>query len=467
MIVSKFGGSSLRDAAGCAAIADIICEKNSGDAVIVLSALQGVTDRLAQAVSASLDNWESAELIRADIECLHATIAGECIKRDDIRSEVLSAVSAVLARLGRLLRGVGYTGEATPRVKDEIMSMGERLCVRIMAGLISDRGVPVTWYDGDAIPLIARGEWGCGSGDIAGIREGLPPVFASRGRDDGPVLVTGYFGRRASGEALTFGRGGSDYVAALLADALQAEKLEIWKDVDGFLSGSPEMIDDTRFIERLSYDEAAELAYFGANILHPRTVEPLLDRSVPIEIKNTFRPQRRGTWIAARGEVSSGIVKSVTCDRNVALLRIHGPDVGYTIGLLSTLVTTLAGRSINIRSVMTSQTCINILLDRPDLDTACRMLTSLHPEGIDIIEPEADIGLVAVVGQGLLESRHCLSDIMTSLYESAVHVEMIISGASKVAAYIIVPLHEMEASVRIVHNIMLAKQRAGEGVACE
>lgn len=467
MIVRKFGGSSLRDAAGLCTIADIIGDASQEGSIIVLSAIQGVTDMLAQAVCASLECWASAERILTGIVDIHSTLADECIEQDDIRSDVVFSISDIFLRLERLLRGVGYTGEATPRVKDEIMSMGERLSVRLMAGMLACRGVPVTRYDGDSIPLIAHGAWGSGCGDITRIRESLPAVFEAVQERGGCTLVTGYFGRTANGDVLTFGRGGSDYVAALLADALQAEKLEIWKDVDGFLSGSPEMVEGGVFLERLSYDEAAELAYFGANILHPRTVEPLLERCVPIEIKNTFRPGRRGTWIADQKRVSSGIVKSVTCDRNVALLRIHGADVGYTIGLLANLVSRLSSRSINIRSVMTSQTCINILLDRPDLETACRMLCGLHPEGVDKIEPVDDIGLVAVVGEGLLESRHCLADIMTSLYESAVHIEMIVSGASRVAAYIIVPLPDMIESVRIVHNTILKKYRATSEVSCE
>jgi aspartate kinase len=304
--------------------------------------------------------------------------------------------------------------------------------------------------------MIAYGEFGNGSADLQKTRKALPDSFDPIFRSGTIPIVTGFFGRNEEGQPLTFGRGGSDYAAAVLADALSAERLEIWKDVDGFLSGSPEIVENGRLLHSLSYDEAAELAYFGAKILHPRSVEPLLDKNIPIVIRNTFKPGDVGTWIGTDRYRSKELIKSVTFDRNVALLRIHGADVGYAVGLLSALVSKLSGEGINIRSVMTAQTCINILLDKGDLDKAHRLIVPLHPEGVDSIEGRDNIGLVAVVGEGLSDSETSLAQVMTALNEAGTHVEMVISGASKVAAYFIVKADRLEGAVRTVHDVIFA-----------
>jgi len=458
MIVRKFGGSSLRGSDEMLQIADIIIKRKDNPMIIVLSAFSGVTDKLQTAIHNALHNEPGLTRSIIDLKEFHNSIVLAAISNEKTREDILKGIENIFQKLLRLLKGVSYTNEAIPRIKDEIMCFGERLSVRIMAGIIRDKGEPVGITESDEVSLIAHGEWGNGNADLKLIEEMLPADMNVKLRTANIQLVTGYFGRTDEGVPITFGRGGSDYVAALYAAALNAEKLEIWKDVDGFLSGSPEMVHDGRFLERLSYDEAAELAYFGAKILHPRTVEPFLQKRIPIEIRNTFQPDMSGTLIGMKGAVSTGVVKSVTFDRDVALLRVHGVDVGYTVGLLSKLVSSLSQNKINIRSVMTSQTCINILLDSNELESAHELLKELHPEGIDAIEPIVDIGLVAVIGEGLLESQDSLATIILDLYSSGIHVDLIVSGASKVASYFIVPAERLTESVRIVHKSLLSVQ---------
>jgi aspartate kinase len=358
----------------------------------------------------------------------------------------------VMDRLQRLLKGVTYTGEATGRTRDHILSLGERMSVTILCGCLQSMGVKASGVETDSIGMVAYGEWGNGTVHLCktekSLRNYFQPLFA------GSVLpvVTGFFGQTEEGEPITFGRGGTDYSAAVIASALDAERLEIWKDVDGFLSGAPDIIRDCRLLTSLSYDEAAELSYFGAKILHPRTVEPLFKKSIPVVIRNTFYPKGVGTWIGPDSYVREGVVKSVTFDRNVAMIRVHGADVGYTVGLLASLVSHLSEAGINIRSVMTAQTCINILLDRGSLLEGYDHLQSIHQNGIDGIEPVENIGLVAIVGEGLSTARDSLSRAITALTQSGNHIEMIVSGASRVAAYFIVREDQLENAVQAVHT---------------
>lgn len=452
MVVMKFGGSSLTSGAAFRQIAEIILANRFSRKVVVLSAVGGVTQMLLDAIEEALVSETVADATVERLRRVHGEIVASAIANTAIQEATLQCIDLALAPLARLLKGVALTGEATGRVRDSIVVTGERMSVRLMAGVISDCGGAAEAMDSDVLGVPATGNFGSGSADLAQARRVLPDAFDRLFRENQIPLVTGFFGANAQGEVLTFGRGGSDYAAAVLAGALGATRLEIWKDVDGFLSGSPELVDCGHLLQSLSYDEAAELAYFGASILHPRTVEPLLERQIPIVIRNVFQPEGLGTWIDGQRHVSVAVAKSVTFDRNMALLRVHGVDVGYTVGLLSELVTALSARQINIRSVMTSQTCINLLIDRAALRPAHTLLQALSPAGVDVIDARENLGLVAIVGEGLDAAEAVLPRCMMALHQAGIHIELTVAGASRVAAYLIVRGEMLDEAVRVVHQ---------------
>jgi len=452
MVVMKFGGSSLTSGAAFKQIAEIILANRFSRKVVVLSAVGGVTERLLDAIERALVSETVAAATVEMLRRVHGEIVASAIANTAIQEETLKSIDLALAPLARLLQGVALTGEATGRVRDAIIVTGERLSVRLMAGVISDCGGAAEALDSDVLGVPATGDFGGGNADLTQARRVLPDAFDRLFRENQIPLVTGFFGANGQGEPLTFGRGGSDYAAAVLAGALGATRLEIWKDVDGFLSASPELVDNAQVLHALSYDEAAELAYFGASILHPRTVEPLLERQIPIVIRNVFKPEGLGTWIDVDRHVSEAVVKSVTFDRNIALLRVHGVDVGYTVGLLSELVTALSARHINIRSVMTSQTCINLLIDRAALRPAHALLQALSLGGVDVIEPRENLGLVAIVGEGLDTAEAVLARCMIALHTAGIHIELTVAGASRVAAYLIMRGEMLDEAVRVVHQ---------------
>jgi aspartate kinase len=450
--VMKFGGSSLKDPKSLLEIADIIKKNSFSWRVVVLSAVSGVTNRLISATDAALENEgtvpDSVEAIRK----IHEPLVQAVVEDPAVRAETSRSLDEIFGRLKKLLKGVAYTGEATQRTRDHILSLGERMAVHLMSGCLTCNGVRTRPVETDSIGMFAYGPFGKGTVDLARSRKPLSRYFHELFHDGFLPCVTGFFGETEDGQPITFGRGGTDYSAAVIANALEAERLEVWKDVDGFLTGSPEYVVDPQLLSSLSYDEAAELSYFGAKILHPRTVEPLIALKIPIVIRNTFKPEAVGTWIGPDRHLREGIVKSVTYSKNAGMLRLHGPDVGYAVGLLSQLVSQLSGLDINIRSVMTSQTCINILLDRTDLQKAYHHLKSLKLESIDTLEPEEKISIVAVVGEGLDMAEGLVSRVIQSLAQADVHTEMIIAGASRVAAYFIVDEDKLKAAVTGVHD---------------
>jgi len=265
-------------------------------------------------------------------------------------------------------------------------------------------------------------------------------------------VITGYFGCTVEGKITTFGRNGSDYCAAVIADGIDASRLEIWKDVDGFMSADPRIVKDAKNIDRLSYYEAAELSYFGAKILYPRTVEPLIKKDIPLHIKNIYCPEREGTVIRNGSYERTKIVKSITYNREISVLRIHGPGVGYKPGIIAEIGRILSDTGINIYSVITSQTCINLLLDLSDSRRSYEALKKLAGGVIERIDREGNIALIAVVGNGLLKSKGVAAKVFSAVAEEKINVEMISSGASEVAYYFIVQKKDLDSAVRAVHR---------------
>jgi len=446
----KFGGSSLRDSKSISHTASIIKENSFSNRIVVVSAVFGVTNILEKAVIGSLENEPVSKINR--LKELHHDLADNLISDKDLCSRVKRDMDSILDRTAKMLKGVFYTREATPRIKDAVLSTGERLSAILMAGCLKNIGVNATAVESDQIGMVTEGMWGNGTVAINEARKNMRPFFQKLFKDGTLPVVTGFFGSTRSGDAITFGRGGSDYSAAVFARVLKASYLEIWKDVKGFLTGAPNNVTKARLISALSYEEAAELAYFGAKILHPRTVEPLTDKGIPIVIRSTFYPESPGTWIGPDAYISKEIVKSVTYDRNVALIRAYGANIGYAVNLLSEMVSGLSSASINIRSVFTSQTYINILLNETDLITGFDVLSEKNISGIDELEKAANLGLIAIVGHGIADAKEVVSRAFSSLTEKGIDVDLVLSGASRVASYFLVKEEMLSEAVSIIHN---------------
>ncbi|MCX7218145.1 MAG: ACT domain-containing protein, partial [Burkholderiales bacterium] len=275
---------------------------------------------------------------------------------------------------------------------------------------------------------------------------------------DGVIVVPGFYGVDQNGKTTLFGRGGSDYSAASIAACLGAESLDVWKDVDGFLSADPGTVSAPRSIAQLNYLEAAELSYFGPKILHPRTVEPLFDRDIPIRILNITRPERGlqpYTIIDDQRRVTHDVVKSVTSTEDVAILKLHGPGVGFKPGILAQVTNTLDQHGINIKSVLTAQTAINLLVSREQLDAAYAALIEHHLAGVVEVSRNAAVAIVAVVGDGVLDASDVGSAIASRALSAAlaggVRVCLAAAGASEVAAYMLVHEEDRKLALQAVH----------------
>jgi aspartate kinase len=266
------------------------------------------------------------------------------------------------------------------------------------------------------------------------------------------VLVPGFFGVSKTGDVTTFGRGGSDYSAAVVAAALGAEILEVWKDVPGYMSADPRFVPEARLIPTLSYDEAAELSYFGAKILHPRTIEPLRKMKINIAVKDTLNPDATGSLITSRGPRFRDLVKSVAHDTGIAILKVHGYGVGARPGVLASVSRALTEKGINIKSVVTSQTCISLLLEEKDADKGYHAIQGLTPRPFRRLEKIVDVALVGIVGEGLLRRKGIAARCFTAVANRSVNIEMISMGPSEVALYFIVRTSDLKRAVEAIHS---------------
>jgi aspartate kinase len=451
MKVIKIGGGSLKGKGNIEDILTLIAERGQGH-VIVVSALSGITDRLIDSMTEALQSDAAIPSIISHLKNKHILVARHVIPKGKFYQKYTRDLSDHLNQLERLYYGLNFTKEITPKIADVIGSFGERLSADLLASALRSQGLQATYHMPHKIGLITDGKFGDATANLPLTARNLQKNLLPLLKKGMIVIVPGFFGVSEKGDITTFGRGGSDYSAAVVAAAMGAEILEVWKDVPGYMSADPKFIPEAQLIPLLSYDEAAELSYFGAKILHPRTIEPLRRIKLNIAVKNTMNPDAPGSLITSRSKRTRGFIKSVAHDTDIAILKVHGSGVGARPGVLANISSTLTESGINIKSVVTSQTCISLLLAGKDVDKGYRALKDLIPRPYRRLEKVQEIALVGIVGEGLLRRKGIAGRCFTAVAERSVNVEMISLGPSEVALYFIVRNNDLQKTLEAIHN---------------
>lgn len=454
MIVMKFGGTSV----GSAPMIDRVCQIIASappERVIVVSAMSGITDALHDILKRVVRDEGAIAPFLDDLRRRHmdAMRMGNATSVETQR--VGDEVDALLQRIERLLYGIAYTEETTGKTRDLAVSFGERLSVRVLAGLLRSRGVSAEPVDGDDAGMLTDGVFGNASPLMPAIEHNLQRTVLSRVKTGVTPVLTGYFGCDAAGHVTTFGRGGSDFVGSIVAAAMRAERLEVWKDVDGFLTADPRIIKEAAPIDEMTYDEAAELAYVGAKVLHPRTVEPLRELHIPIIVRNTAKPDAPGTRIAASATLSKRTLRSATTRDGLAILKIYGPGMAYTPGVGEKVFTVLGRAKVNVYNMAASQASFALLIGEEDLDRGLKAIEGIREGIIQSVEGIPDMSLVCVVGRGIGSTHGTAGKIFTSVGRAGVNIEMISVGASDIALNFVVKRRDKEAVVRAIHGEFL------------
>lgn len=472
-IVMKFGGSSIRDAERVTLVADLIAQRiREGYApAVVVSAMGKTTNELERAGALALVDG----IVRVDeMRKLHLEVLDELALPATVGYEVRQ----LLRELESLLDGVSMVRELTPRTKDLLVSFGERMSCRIVAGQLKQA------HDISAVPVEAwtlglRTEGGHGEARIDEacydeIARGLRGFIVER--DEVPV-ITGYVGHDEDGRVTTLGRGGSDLTATTLARAGAGDQplfaeVQVWKDVDGLMSADPNAVESAVNVPFCSYDEAAELAYFGASILHPTALRPAQVGQCPVRIKNSYNPEHPGTLIAspkriaeerALQELEKPCLTAITTKRGVTLVDIVSTRMQGSPGFLAAIFEVFERDGVSVDVVATSEVSVSLTLD-PKAHLGSEARRFLSPKGLARLEAIARVDVKkerAVVSfiADMKRSTELIARVFTVLAEKGIKVEMLSQGASKVNISLVVLDSDAELALRIIHDEFFGERR--------
>src|SRR3990172_1844589 len=451
-IIVKFGGTSVGDSQRIKNIAKSIKEiKKDNEVVIVVSALNGVTDYLIKmgenARTGHLDRVAS-EL--QEIRKRHIETIEKALSNLSIRKEVVEEIKANIDYLEKILGGISTLGEMTPRSRDQVLSFGERLSTPIVLGALKDLKLIAKHFTG--------GEAGIVTDDLFG--EANPLMSVSKLKiiktlepllSKGIIpVISGFIASTQRGDTTTFGRGGSDYTATILGAALSADEVWICTDVDGILT-------DDRTIPQISYPEALEMTVFGAKAMHPRALEPAMEYKIPVRVKNTFNMTSQGTLISQRKSIAKGeIVKSVATIRNVSLINIGGAGMVGRPGIAAKIFDILSRAGINILMISqsVSEANISMIVRKDHLEKAVNTLEiSLLGKGVaDQVNAEDDVGVVAVIGAGMSGTPGVAARVFKAIADKGINVRMIAQGSSELDISFVVKEDDCEEAVKTIHN---------------
>jgi aspartate kinase len=451
MIVCKFGGTSVQDAAAVERVAAIIKERLEEKPVVVASAMGKTTNCLLQVARGAADGkrQEALDLLSTlkDKHLKEAQKLGISVGQGD---EVGDAIFSQFKEMGNIVKGLSILGELTPRSLDAIASFGERLSTTILTKAFRDRGIPARLMDARqcvitddqftrAAPLFELTE--------PAIREHLKPALKA---GEVPVLQ-GFIGSTRSGITTTIGRGGSDYSAAIIGAALDAYDIQIWTDVDGIMTCDPRMVPEARRVRVISFDEAAELAYFGAKVLHPATILPAVQKKIPVHVLNSYKPSQEGTLITDEAPPCENPVKSIAFKSGISIINITSTRMLMAHGFLKKIFEIFDHFKVPVDVVSTSEVSVSLTLD--ETSTLWDVVTELRKIGE--VKVEGGKAIVCCVGDSLRSIAGVPHLVFSAVQEVTIH--MISQGASAINITFVIDDDQLPRVVRGLHDVFFQK----------
>lgn len=455
----KFGGTSMGSAERIRVAAAICAEqKQHRPVVAVVSAMAKVTDLL-------LDTLRKAEAgDDLGLECnlqLLATRHRECCKdllQGETRSIAMTGVEALIADFARISHGVRMLGERPPRSVDEAIAIGERLSALLISAYLNCSGTPAQAVNGAEV-IVTDAVFGNATPLMDETRKRADQVLRPILGEGRIPVVTGFNGATLDGRPTTLGRGGSDFSASILAAALDASELWIWTDVDGIMSADPRSVPNARVLDELTYNEAAELAYNGAKVLHPRTLAPLIDKQIPVWSKNSFARDLPGTRIVSATKTKPG-PRAVTSMSNVTLISIEPASAAISgTRIMARALEALASANAEVLAFSSSsyRQSFCFLVRNDELSATLSMLEAdlaleLTHGYLKPIEVDGNVGLLAVVGEGMRGTAGLAGRIFDSISRQKVNIIAIAQGSSEITISIVVHRDGLERAIRAVHE---------------
>jgi aspartate kinase len=440
MIVLKFGGTSVQNAEWMDKALDIAADQLGRSPVLVSSAMSKVTDMLLDiaACSEKGEEQKAADLIEAVRE-KHISTADEFLTGSNL-IDALSKIKTHIEKLASLSKGLLLLRECTLRSSDTLVSFGEILSTTLLYFRAKERGISAELLDSRDF-IVTDSEFSEAS-----------PIFEETDRKiqelvqpaKGRLLIAqGFIGRNKNGVTTTLGRGGSDYTATIIGGALEAEEVQIWTDVDGIMTTDPRVIPDARTISEISYEEAAELAFFGAKVVHPSTIQPAVRKNIPVVVKNTRKPE--GAFSKITSNVEEKGLRAIAGKKNISLINIESSRMLNAYGFLSRIFSIFEKYRTPVDLVATSEVSVSMTIDNPK---------QLEPIGEELKElgtfyAESGKSIICLVGQDFWKDSSYIARVFTAL--EGLPVRMVSLGSSDINLSLVVPEKEMEEAIKRLH----------------
>jgi aspartate kinase len=460
-IVMKFGGTSVGTGENIRNVADLVTQyaKNDCRVAVVVSALAGVTNNLIEvACQAKKSDEKHIEAFIKELLQKHLEAVSAAINSKQIQKEVIQIIEKTISELEKVLTGICYVGELTPKSKDYVVSFGERLSAPIVWGAIKDHKLETQCFTGKEAGIVTDSNFGEADPLMNFtthlIRERLEPLL-----EKGVIpVLTGFIAANQDGIVTTVGRGGSDYTATILGVALQVNEVWIWTDVDGIMTTDPKIVPSARILPQLSYQEAAEMAIFGAKAMHPRALGPVIKENIPVRIRSVFHPENPGTLITKEPNAKvTEAVKAVAMIKDVAMLNINGAGMVGAPGSYAKVFDVLGKNNINVMMISTaaSEANISMIIKRGLLGRAISNLEiALLERGgvINEVTSEDDVAVIAVMGANMKGTLGVASKIFSTVAKKGINIRMIAQGSSELNISFVVKEKDGVAVVRAIHE---------------
>jgi aspartate kinase len=445
-IVMKFGGTSVADAAALENVATIVAARHEAAPVVVVSAMSGVTDALLASTRLAGENLvdEAIDSLRETFE-RHRRAAEELLPRESSDS-FINHLNGAASQISELLKTSAADPETRRATQDAVVSFGELLSSALLAELLKHRGVKAQQVDPRHC-IVTDDEYTCAAPlmreTIASTRQSLLPLIET----NTVAVVGGFVGATSNGNTTTLGRGGSDYTAALVGAALNSTEIQIWTDVTGVLTADPRVVPNAHTVDRLSYSEAAELAYFGAKVLHPKTIQPAIEDRIPVRICNSRAPHERGTVVGPQTETSPRTIKAIAHKTGVTTVQITSARMLGAYGFLRALFEVFERHRTVVDVVTTSEVSVSLSLD--DDSSLPAIVNEL--EQLGTVRVEKGRAIICVVGEGLRGTPGIAAQVFSTI--SDINVTLISQGASSINFTFAIEQTRVEEAVRRLHDV--------------
>jgi len=469
-LVMKFGGTSVGSVDALVNATRIIRDANKDweRVVVVTSAMSGVTNLLLDsAASASQGMVDSLPEAESTLRGKHFSAADSLIKDEKLRERTKAEIDALIQSLVSLCRAIAVLGEASPRALDAVASLGERMSVRLLGAIVNDVGIKAKAIESSEF-VITNEHYQNAHPDLAETTKKTGGILNPLMDKYIIPITTGFIGATPEGVITTLGRGGSDYSAAIIASVLPADDVWIWTDVDGVMTTDPRIVKEAKTLPEISYGEIAELAYYGAKVLHPKTIRPVVEAGIGLRICNTFNPSHPGTRLKANG-YSNGkghngdrVIKAVTAIRDQKLVTIEGRGMLGVPGVAARAFGAVAstGTSVPLITQASSEQSICFAVPTESAKQVLDALqknfaTEIHERDIDRVWATEEVAIITAVGSGTRNTPGVAGQIFSKLGDKEINVLAIAHGSSDVSISMVVETKDTEIAVKALHELIV------------